>query len=269
MSKRVLQEGQQQQLQQQYRPTKEDHTEDLLHVVMYYSVEQCKIFLNSRNVDKQQLAITGCNLGELVTFTGTQSDDNINDMTHSGLYWSDFIQCHCLLGTQKNEDGLYAPATEERYQTKTQPDFLTTNQWFSDLWIKKKTSIGQLKIQFKLLAYRIKYPMERVVSNIELGAGHGVSHLCDVAMCVNPDHMDVSLVHQLNMDRQRCLGVTLLVYNDVIVGEKPCIHTRNGDIKGTCCRRVHVVYINDWGALVVSKQYKDKMSSESQSSNTQ
>jgi hypothetical protein len=253
-----------QEQQTEYKPTEDDITSDSLHVVMYYSLKQCLSFLNTRTVHKQQVAVTGCSLEELGSFTGSQNTENGDDMTHSGLYWNDFIQCHILLKTRENEDRVFESATEDRLQTRTKPDYITLDQWNSSFCKSKRTANGQLKIGFKLLAYRIKYPMERIPINVELGAGSGVSHLCDITMCINPDHMDVLLTHQQNMDRQRCLGVTLVVYNDVIVAETPCIHTRNNDVKGTCCRRIHIVYINDWGAQVISKQYTDKIS-ESQS----
>lgn len=80
---------------------------------------------------------------------------------------------------------------------------------------------------------------------LNLGSGSSVSHLCDQTGCVRKDHLEVAIVHQTNMNRQRCVGMTLVVIADFIVAEIACKHAAGTYFEKltTCCRKVQVLEV--------------------------
>lgn len=57
-----------------------------------------------------------------------------------------------------------------------------------------------------------------------LGLGSSISHQCDSLGCVRVEHLERPSGHKKNMDRQRCLGVRLIVFMGEIVEDCPCPH---------------------------------------------
>lgn len=109
-------------------------------------------------------------------------------------------------------------------------------------------ALSRLTNYAKIMAHHIAYNADsrRVAAPIPLnvGAGGSISHLCDEVGCVKQSHLESTPVHRDNMDRQRCRGILLLVFRDVIVEETPCSHGRGRggslalDILASCTKVV-------------------------------
>lgn len=219
----------------EYEPSQEVESEEEdvgLHPVMYYSPQQCIRFLHDRQTTERISKLVGCTEQELRSFSGTQTQRDV-DITHDGDYWADWVTCHI------------SKPTEPRIQTREKPDLLGEKEWTN--W-RFKTRNGQVRILEHVVACRAQYGDLQIPD--KLGEGAGVSHLCDTDRCIRKEHMDSLLLHKKNMDRQRCLGMTLIVYEDTIVQEEPCIHAQDNDL---CCRRVRVIILNDWAVKCIKK----------------
>ena len=75
------------------------------------------------------------------------------------------------------------------------------------------------------------------------GRGGSVSHRCDAGECITPTHLVFTAQHRDNLARQRCPGLTLIVFNKVIIQESPCIHDSNpADVERMdTCRHITVI----------------------------
>jgi hypothetical protein len=103
-------------------------------------------------------------------------------------------------------------------------------------------------VQIKLPCHHLAYLACRrdgdpvIPSNV--GSGASISHLCDQDGCIRGEHLEVTERHVDNLERQRCIGVTLIVYLDVIVHEIPCNHGRgenNVDKIASSCRKIRII----------------------------
>lgn len=114
----------------------------------------------------------------------------------------------------------------------------------------------QAKLLVHHVAYNAKYagsPGKRGESPIPLdvGSGSSISHLCDTRGCVEPSHLVAAAAHADNMDRQRCNGVLLVVYQSAIIHEVPCKHsvskdgTLSSEAIDSSCRRLQIVRLPD------------------------
>lgn len=174
--------------------------------------------------------LQGCSVRELKSYTTTGLGDVKN-----GQHWANWVCCK------------KRTTVDERIQTRLKPAGLNDIVWKT--WdcrtktIKNKgqpneyTQYGQVKLIYTTVTYRVKYPNDIIPA--VLGQGNSISHLCDTAGCINPDHIAPGFVHQQNMDRQRCEGLTLLVDETCIIQEFPCRHT-------PCCTRIKVLKLNDY-----------------------
>lgn len=101
----------------------------------------------------------------------------------------------------------------------------------------------QVKLQCHHVAYNASSRRDATPLPGDLGRGSSVSHLCDTAGCVEPEHLEVASTHAENMDRQRCVGVLLCLVDGFITQEVPCTHGRgdsDSDRIQTSCRRVRI-----------------------------
>lgn len=212
---------------------------DDVHHVMYYSPMQCKNLLDKVEYKSDTSNLHGCTIDDLRNLRGIEflsvdldSDSPDTEVTISpqgtkqGLYWASWIECKLLV------------TNNDRLQPRDFiPAYLDPDLWptWKHRTMNKGERTNQVKIPMATATYRVKYPNDIIPKN--LGKGSSISHLCD-KKCINPDHIAQGFVHQDNMDRQRCLGMTLLVVKDTIVQEIPCIHP-------TCCTRIRVLYLND------------------------
>lgn len=123
----------------------------------------------------------------------------------------------------------------------------------------KNYSSGQGKIGHHMVAYNADVRRSSVPLPLDLGRGSSVSHLCDVKGCVKQRHLEISSNHVNNMDRQRCLGVTVIHFQGVIVQEMPCIHGRTLDVGSSLearleksCSRVSLVELSQEAGEIVT-----------------
>lgn len=86
--------------------------------------------------------------------------------------------------------------------------------------LKQYTSV--LKVQYHAIAYNALPIREVSPVPLNCGAGGSISHPCDQRGCLV--HLEATPVHKDNMDRQRCRGVLLMYFRNVIVAEYPCGH---------------------------------------------
>jgi len=84
-----------------------------------------------------------------------------------------------------------------------------------------------------------------------------VSHHCDETGCIAVNHLSSALHHIDNLARQRCLGVLLVTFNDIILMERPCSHaTASSEAVAlqTSCRKVQTIRLDSCAAARVFSQ---------------
>jgi hypothetical protein len=111
---------------------------------------------------------------------------------------------------------------------------------------RANNSGGQVKIPCHHLAFRAAWPDVSIPAN--MGRGASISHLCDTSGCVRGEHLELTVNHVDNLERQRCSGVTLIVAADLIVHELPCSHSRGNnpaELIATSCRKLRVIWLPD------------------------
>jgi hypothetical protein len=170
--------------------------------------------------------LVGCSINQLKKFKCGLDNDNKKD---GGRYWYNWVLCRERTNSFK------------KCSVSEKPELLTTLQWKSwkDNNIRTKRD-GKVLISRHHLAIRLQYP--NVVLPKKLGGKNGgVSHLCDNTKCFRKNHVDYNINQQFNIDRKSCMGMELLISNNIIVQAKPCQHTTNG---GLCCRRIKVNILN-------------------------
>lgn len=120
---------------------------------------------------------------------------------------------------------------------------LRDSSWKALQQLVKGRPARQVKLSCHHVAYNASSKRDSVSLPSNLGSGSSISHLCDTAGCIEPDHLEVSVAHVDNMARQRCNGVELLLVGQVITQEWPCDHGKgksSHDLIMTSCRRVKI-----------------------------
>jgi hypothetical protein len=120
---------------------------------------------------------------------------------------------------------------------------------------------GQVKIPLHHLAFRFQNPGVQLPAN--LGHGASISHLCDRHGCVRPEHLELTIQHANNLERQRCMGVALVVGADVIIHEVPCPHgvglTSEARINSSC-RKLRMIWLPSASLDHLFKVHEDMLS---------
>lgn len=138
---------------------------------------------------------------------------------------------------------------------------LTPEKWHSLRVIANDN--GQIKAQMHHLAVRASRGNPLIPLNA--GTGGSVSHLCDSLGCVRPEHLEVSQMHVSNLARQRCCGVQILVYADVLLMATRCPHddrqytqAQNNLPSSTSksCRKLNVILLGDREAVQISSRFQ-------------
>lgn len=103
------------------------------------------------------------------------------------------------------------------------------------------------------VALAARHPDDPAPIPLNCGSGGSADHQCDKTGCVKVDHLLKASSHKLNLSRQRCLGIILIVLMGVILDARPCKHAlvceASGmiDIKSSCAK-VQVVELDAiWG----------------------
>jgi hypothetical protein len=206
----------------------------------------------------QVVQVTGCTAEGLAQLRG----NDLATFCPAGPFWVDWARCD-LVGLATTDGG--HPRWQPRVKTAASgltPASLTSlgQQVKSVLteahWEQLKQNGSQAKIQCHHLAVRCStgHPLLPAL----LGAGSSVSHLCDQLGCARPEHLEISASHIDNLSRQRCRGVTLMVYDGVITYVIPCTH---GSLSGSVgqleeeimgsCREVDVHVIPETAAQAI------------------
>lgn len=116
----------------------------------------------------------------------------------------------------------------------------------SSVTMTKIFELGGSSNYFRVQAHHVAYISRDAAATIpsNCGAGGSISHLCDIKRCVNPRHLEATPSHRENMDRQRCGGVTLIVFENMILKDLACAHGYGGDaqkIIETSCIGITIV----------------------------
>lgn len=107
-----------------------------------------------------------------------------------------------------------------------------------------------LKVEVHHVAYNADLRRETAPIPSNVGAGGSISHLCDEVGCCKASHLEATPIHKDNLDRQRCTGILLLHFKDVIVQEVPCSHgqKRGTDLESqltsSCVQHIQLVEIS-------------------------
>jgi len=114
--------------------------------------------------------------------------------------------------------------------------------------VEKKPS----KVTIKILLHHIAYNDRRRRTGMEpipagTGSGTSISHLCDKEKCCNQLHHVRADQHQVNLDRQRCPGMTVLVLDGVIMQVMNCPHFETSEtnlVTSPNCTRLTVIELD-------------------------
>lgn len=104
------------------------------------------------------------------------------------------------------------------------------------------------------VALATRYPSDPDPIPLNCGSGGSADHQCDTDGCVKTDHLLKASAHKLNLSRQRCRGITLIVLNGVILKAVPCQHALVREASGTVdmlssCAKVQVVELDTISGL--------------------
>lgn len=129
-------------------------------------------------------------------------------------------------------------------------------------WLKTlASSNGQVKIPRHHLAFLAGDDGMGASTGlpVDLGAGSSMSHLCDSVGCIRDSHLELTLQHVDNLERQRCTGVTLIASMDLIIHEVPCGHARGGTSEeriASSCRKLRMVWLPDASVAALLDNYQ-------------
>ena len=182
--------------------------------------------------------------------------------THDGTWWADLFTCEIV--ELKSDD-------HPRWQVDLNGAGRSSNvgkvrevltvQSFSLL---EATSTGGVKKMVKLPCHHVAYNADLSRRDtaplpLDAGAGGSLSHTCDKRGCVRVSHLEVTKEHQSNLNRQRCQGPSLLVFQGVIVQELPCAHAQGGSpedcLRNSCVGNVQLHTLTDASAGAVASLY--------------
>jgi hypothetical protein len=114
-------------------------------------------------------------------------------------------------------------------------------------------NVSRSKIAFVIKTY--DSPDAAKMPKGKAGRGGSLSHLCD-NYCSDSRHIKWEGEHSANMDRQRCLGVTIVYSLDQIFAVALCPHS--GDVLEECCRKFKLIKLDDVLATAMEQYSKDK-----------
>jgi hypothetical protein len=183
---------------------------------------------------------------------------------HSGRFWSDWVTCYVV--------NLDASSGHPRWQIRLRahsgsiPSADSAGGRLRGLlsaasWDALQRAPAQVKVPCHHLAVRASGAHPELPN--DLGHGSSISHLCDRTGCIRKDHLEVEEVHETNLVRQRCRGVTLVVYNHTIVCEVPCPHDAIGAVMAipfaASCRKLSVLSLGDREATTIFQSLQTVM----------
>jgi hypothetical protein len=118
-------------------------------------------------------------------------------------------------------------------------------------------SNGQVKIPCHHLAFLAGNTGISIPAN--MGTGASMSHLCDSSGCIRESHLELTVQHVDNLERQRCHGVTLIASLDLIIHELPCSHGRGNsteELIATSCRKLRMVWLPNASVSALIENYQ-------------
>lgn len=119
----------------------------------------------------------------------------------TGQDWLDLLACETKQGKQQSSHQRWQPRTDHRGNS------------FPDG--------AQMKVFTHVLSFAA-HNDEPLPEN--LGKGSSIDHRCGQQGCSRVEHLALAHEHRDNVARIGCLGVTLIVANDVIIWMFPCPH---------------------------------------------
>lgn len=180
---------------------------------------------------------------------------NVVDFNRNGQFYRSFITCSVVALTHSDS------ANHPRYQidvgatgvnslANAVKAVMSNGSWQAFKALANNESSRQ---QIKILCHHVAYNASpiRVSAPIpqDVGSGGSISHLCDRQGCVERSHLEATPAHVDNMARQRCEGVTLVLYAGAIIMESPCSHgmgkgSRQAEIDASC-RKIRLVRLGE------------------------
>jgi len=192
--------------------------------------------------------------GEGFTTEGLRALDCLpTNVPRTGGWYADWACCDVINLSLRGGHPRWQPRVLAGGLTPANPtavgrlikDVLREQSW-NELKLQASGS-GQVKIPCHHLAF-LAFVMGGVGIPDNMGAGASMSHLCDTVGCIRQDHLELTLQHMDNLERQRCRGVTLIVTLDLIIHEVPCDHGRGLSAPeriASSCRRVKIIWLPD------------------------
>lgn len=180
--------------------------------------------------------------------------------THPGSWWIDLCKCELVGGSDVKDHPRWQVDIEARGSKAVvlEVEKALSVERLADF--KALASAGAKKM-VKLQAHHVALSADlsrRDTAPLPLNAGSGgsISHLCDRTGCVRVCHLEITPIHKKNLDRQRCRGPKLVVFQGVIVQEEPCAHAQVGlspeaRLSNSCLAHVNIVELTDGGAYAV------------------
>lgn len=175
---------------------------------------------------------------------------------HDGTFWANWVVCLVRDGTGGGTDyprwQVDVKAKSPGSSGASVRNALSNAGWNSLI-------AGQTRRQEKIALHHISARSSGLVLPVSaVGPQADVSHLCDQRHCWREEHLVVE-THIMNMSRQRCGGVQLLVWDRKIVAEIiQCTHSGMSPMQNhnftNVCRKVVIVELDDAAVLSLTNQ---------------
>ena len=181
--------------------------------------------------------------------------------TRDGQWYCKLVTCLTARPKKSKSDNVATGNSHGRFQFRLEGGaksvFGQLQQSMSKNAIQRLKALNisqQAKIGYHLIAYNSKPSRALEPIPLNIGSGGSIDHLCDRQSCIQLDHLRVSAVHGDNLDRQRCTGICLLVFRNIIVKEIPCKHGMKAVNNAQAslesfirhsCLRIQIVEISD------------------------
>lgn len=188
-------------------------------------------------------------------FTKKQLTRTIDEFLNDDIKWCLFARCEMMrLKTNNKKQSQHSRwqirikfATDESSSTSSINDKIK-----SRLNSQEWQTLISLENQVKLFCHHIAYAFSAIiiVASLSLNndANEFISHHCDQIGCICLDHIFVVISHFSNLDRQRCLKIILIVFNNHILLKRLCEH----DVKLisvekllTSCRKIYIICMSN------------------------
>lgn len=124
-------------------------------------------------------------------------------------------------------------------------------------WETLTAYTNYLKVEVHHVAYNADLRRETAPIPSNVGVGGSISHLCDERGCCKASHLEATPFHKDNMDRQRCPGIVLLHFKDVIIQEVPCEHGQKqgvsleSQLTSSCIQNIRLVEISSTASTLI------------------